>query len=45
MAFLFTDNHIVNESFVEDVNSLLNSGEISGLFAADERERLLGDIR
>lgn len=33
MAFLFGDNHIVSEAFVEDVNNLLNSGEITGLFA------------
>jgi dynein heavy chain len=26
VAFLFTDNHIVSESFVEDINNLLNSG-------------------
>ncbi|KAJ9505503.1 hypothetical protein QJQ45_023787, partial [Haematococcus lacustris] len=45
VAFLFTDNHIVSEAFVEDINNLLNSGEISGLFAQDERERVLADIR
>jgi len=45
VAFLFTDNHIVNESFVEDVNNMLNSGEITGLFPADERERVYQQIR
>lgn len=45
VAFLFTDNHIVNESFVEDINNILNSGEITGLFPADERERIYSDIR
>jgi dynein heavy chain len=45
LAFLFTDNHIVSEAFVEDVSNLLNSGEITGLFAQDERERILVEIR
>lgn len=45
MAFLFSDNHIVEESFVEDINSILNSGEITGLFPQDERDRLMSDFR
>ncbi len=45
VAFLFTDNHIVSEAFVEDINNVLNSGDITGLFAPDERERVLADIR
>lgn len=45
VAFLFTDNHIVSESFVEDINNMLNSGEITGLFPADERERIYSEIR
>ena len=27
-TFLFTDNQIVDELFLEDINNLLNSGEI-----------------
>lgn len=45
MAFLFADNHIVSEAFVEDISSVLNSGEITGLFAPDERERVFAEIR
>ena len=29
LVFLFTDTQIVNEGFVEDINNLLNSGEVS----------------
>ena len=32
ISFLFTDTQIVTESFLEDINNLLNSGEIPNLF-------------
>jgi len=44
-VFLFTDTQIVNEGFIEDINNLLNSGEVPGLFAPDEKERIMSDIR
>ena len=28
--FLFSDNQIKNEGFVEDINNILNSGEVPG---------------
>lgn len=37
MAFLFSDTQIINESFVEDINNMLNSGEVPNIFANDER--------
>jgi len=45
VVFLFTDNQIVNESFVEDINNLLNSGEVPGMYPADEKEAVLTDMR
>ena len=38
VQFLFSDTQIVFESFLEDINNLLNSGEIPNLFAPDERQ-------
>ena len=35
----------MSEAFVEDINSLLNSGEITGLFPPDDRERILAEFR
>ncbi|KAF8564540.1 hypothetical protein P879_11831 [Paragonimus westermani] len=40
-VFLFTDNQIVIEEFLEDINNILNSGEVPNLFESDEYERLI----
>lgn len=45
ITFLFTDTQIVNEGFVEDINNLLNSGEVPGLFTSEEKDRICVDIR
>ncbi|KAL7998900.1 putative AAA+ ATPase domain, dynein heavy chain region D6 P-loop domain-containing protein [Plasmopara halstedii] len=44
-VFLFTDSQIVHESFVEDINNILNSGEVPNLFASDEMDRIIADVR
>lgn len=31
-TFLFTDNQIIDEIFLEDINNILNSGEIPNLW-------------
>jgi dynein heavy chain len=36
-VFLFSDTQIKNESFVEDINNILNSGEVPNLFPNDEK--------
>lgn len=35
----------MNESFLEDINNMLNSGEVPGMFAQDEKDRVAADIR
>jgi len=45
VVFLFTDTQIVKESFLEDVNGVLNSGDVPNLFASDEKERIINDVR
>ena len=37
-TFLINDNQITNESFLEDVNNLLNSGEIPNLWLPEDKE-------
>ncbi|KAJ3039074.1 Dynein heavy chain 7, axonemal [Rhizophlyctis rosea] len=40
-VFLFPDTQIKEESFIEDVSNLLNSGDVPNLFAPDERQNLI----
>ena len=39
-VFLFLDTQIVEESFVEDINNILSSGEVSNLYKPDEFEEV-----
>lgn len=45
VVFLLTDTQISKESFLEDVNNLLNSGEVPGMYAPEDKERIIGSIR
>ncbi|KAL1130882.1 hypothetical protein AAG570_012123 [Ranatra chinensis] len=40
-VFLFTDNQIVQEEFLEDINNILNSGEVPNLFESDDYEKVI----
>eukprot|EP00606_Chrysophyceae_sp_TOSAG23-5_P000891 GSChrysophyteH2.ASY1.ANO1.1126.1 assembled CDS len=44
-VFLFSDTQIVNETFLEDLNNILNSGEVPNLYAQDELEKIVGMVR
>lgn len=41
IAFLITDSQIKEEAFLEDIDALLNSGEVPNLFAPDEKAELM----
>lgn len=41
ITFLFVDTQIKSESFLEDINNILNSGDVPNLYASDEEERIL----
>ena len=36
-SFLLTDTQIKMESFLEDVNNILNTGEVPNIFPSDEK--------
>ncbi|XP_012645608.2 dynein axonemal heavy chain 3 [Microcebus murinus] len=40
-VFLFADNQIKDESFVEDINMLLNTGDVPNIFPADEKAEIV----
>lgn len=40
VVFLFSDTQIQDESFLENINNLLNTGEVPNLFAPDEKQEI-----
>ena len=44
-VFLFTDSQIVQESFLEDINNILNSGEVPNLMGSDDLEQIGAAMR
>eukprot|EP00667_Euglena_gracilis_P000005 EG_transcript_5 len=45
ITFIFTDNEIKQERFLEYINNFLSSGEVPGLFGSDDRDSAFNDIR
>ena len=45
VTFLFTDNEVKEEGFLEYLNMILCSGEVAGLFPKDELDVIMEDAR
>ncbi|XP_050432703.1 dynein axonemal heavy chain 7-like isoform X2 [Adelges cooleyi] len=45
VVFLFSDSEIKDERMIEDINNLLNSGEVPNLFDTDEKMEICEKIR
>ncbi|KAL3856163.1 hypothetical protein ACJMK2_010948 [Sinanodonta woodiana] len=44
-VFLFTDQHVAEEGFLELINNMLTSGMVPALYPDDEKEGIIGSIR
>lgn len=44
-TFLFPDTSIIEEDFLEDVNNLLNSGEIPNIFTKEDKDRIVQEMQ
>ena len=44
-VFLFTDTQIKDESFLEDINNILNSGDVPNIYAGDELDRIYNAMK
>ena len=40
-TFLFADNQIKDESFMEDISMILNTGDVPNLYPADEKAEII----
>jgi dynein heavy chain len=44
-VLFLNDNNIIRESFLDDINNILNTGEIPNLFASEDYEEVYSEIR
>ena len=45
ICFLMTDTQIISESFIEDINNLLNTGEIPNLWKPEDKDKIVNGVR
>jgi dynein heavy chain len=44
-SFIFTDNSIKEEAFLEDINNILNTGEVPNIFPPEEKAEVQDSVR
>jgi hypothetical protein len=43
-AWIFTDSQIVDETMLEDINNILNAGEVPNLYAGEEMDKVCNNM-
>ena len=44
MVFHLKHNEIIKEEFLDDLNTIINNGEIQGIFTKEEYENIISQI-
>jgi dynein heavy chain len=44
-VFTLTDSQIIDETFLEDISSILNTGEIPNLMLSDDKDKIMNELR
>ena len=45
VTFLFNDTQIIQEAFLEDINNILNSGEVPNMWRPEEKDLILNEMK
>ncbi|KAH9525061.1 Dynein heavy chain 1, axonemal, partial [Bulinus truncatus] len=45
VVFLFSDTQIKNESFLEDINNILNTGDVPNIYGMDDCENIFKEMK
>jgi dynein heavy chain len=45
VSFVMTDTQIISESFIEDINNMLNTGEIPNLYLPEDKDKIVNSVR
>lgn len=45
ISFVMTDTQIISETFMEDINNLLNTGEIPNLMQPEDKDKIINGVR
>jgi dynein heavy chain len=45
LSFVLTDTQIIDEAFLEDINNLLNTGEVPNLMEQEDKDKIINGVR